>query len=103
PSSSESRALHSLPPRRSSDLSRRISGARGVLYRIEHAADRSCKGLFRIGTESNGTLGALCTSTQTRRRHALWKASRRPLDPSGADRKSTRLNSSHVKISYAVF
>src|SRR5690606_39404909 len=24
-------------------------------------------------------------------------------DPAGADRKSTRLNSSHVKISYAVF
>src|SRR5690606_41349923 len=26
-----------------------------------------------------------------------------PADPAGADRKSTRLNSSHVKISYAVF
>src|SRR5436309_11743644 len=27
----------------------------------------------------------------------------RPLPPEGRDRKSTRLNSSHVKISYAVF
>src|SRR5438874_10713563 len=29
----------------------------------------------------------------------LWRAAR----PAGADRKSTRLNSSHVEISYAVF
>src|SRR5690606_40838111 len=28
---------------------------------------------------------------------------RRPLTPFASDRKSTRLNSSHVKISYAVF
>src|SRR5690606_41834093 len=40
-----------------------------------------------------------------RRLHALSPAfrRRRPALPRGGDRKSTRLNSSHVKISYAVF
>src|SRR3712207_7924043 len=31
------------------------------------------------------------------------KAARRALDKAGVDRKSTRLNSSHANISYAVF
>src|SRR5690606_41621939 len=34
----------------------------------------------------------------------IWAGANAPLPPEGlADRKSTRLNSSHVKISYAVF
>src|SRR5579872_7584061 len=33
---------------------------------------------------------------------ARWPSTRRPC-PRGRDRKSTRLNSSHVRISYAVF
>src|SRR5690349_22998688 len=37
-----------------------------------------------------------------RRPASVWRG-RRPRDTSRRDRKSTRLNSSHVEISYAVF
>src|SRR5438067_10588223 len=36
-------------------------------------------------------------------RAALTRVARRRVAPKGQDRKSTRLNSSHVSISYAVF
>src|SRR5947209_9109163 len=67
--------LHSFPTRRSSDLSKSWDGS-------------------------------ICASTRTKR----WTRSSRRLPsirnqprPDGKDRKSTRLNSSHANISYAVF
>src|SRR5690606_42155724 len=80
--------LHSFPTRRSSDLP-----ARG---------DRRGPGDPLAGC--TGTLAA----GRPRLRRGRAAAGRGPLprrhrQPARGDRKSTRLNSSHVKISYAVF
>src|SRR5690606_41342151 len=86
--------LHSFPTRRSSDLSFTISSSKLV-------SGRGAKSII---------------VTFTPKREAIW-ANSIPMYPapmksilSGkdfkskkSDRKSTRLNSSHVKISYAVF
>src|SRR5690606_41446327 len=77
--------LHSFPTRRSSDLLQDESGdLKG--HKRTHAA--SADSSFSVST----TRGA--SSVPSNR----MKVTSRP-----ADRKSTRLNSSHVKISYAVF
>src|SRR5438045_5445899 len=68
------RVLHSFPTRRSSDLTLSLS--------IEAMA-----ALFGLPMMTNGNL-------------SLWRSSIRS---SSSDRKSTRLNSSHLGISYAVF
>src|SRR5690606_41409751 len=90
--------LHSFPTRRSSDLQRLehltagLRDGRAQQRRIDRA-----EGLPQVGTHV---------------RAVPWRAP--PHDPAqrsaervqpgqGQDRKSTRLNSSHVKISYAVF
>src|SRR5690606_41718060 len=79
------RALRSFPTRRSSDLD-------GVVDAPEEAQ--------RLGVSLSGLVKTLqpfhCQP------HAVEGAGRL-LAVAGADRKSTRLNSSHVKISYAVF
>src|SRR5690349_24879999 len=69
------RQLHSFPTRRSSDLAGRARRLRPAV--------------------TAGRLGEV--RDQQDPRHAD------PLSPPGRDRKSTRLNSSHVEISYAVF
>src|SRR5690606_41582598 len=69
--------LHSFPTRRSSDLQRRTGAGRGCVGRP-----------VRPGT---------------RRRRRPCRVPRLPDRAARRDRKSTRLNSSHVKISYAVF
>src|SRR5690242_20838522 len=70
--------LHSFPTRRSSDLTGRLGGALGLRGRtLARAPD----------------LG--------RRRLQLLDARR--AGAAASDRKSTRLNSSHMSISYAVF
>src|SRR5690606_40943972 len=86
------RDLHSFPTRRSSDLfvarnrdCEQLMGAEKVRYEVE-ADDR-------IMAQGVG-LGRL----SRRLRRKVWFH-----QDSGLDRKSTRLNSSHVKISYAVF
>src|SRR5690606_41582778 len=73
------RELHSFPTRRSSDLSRHVGYLADPLPRQEPGQDVLC--------EEQGA-GALVE---------IQSVSFQP------DRKSTRLNSSHVKISYAVF
>src|SRR5437660_7819467 len=73
------RDLHSFPTRRSSDLRRR--GSTGCGWSAAAAA------------------AAAATAPAERRRCACTHASA----GGRADRKSTRLNSSHVAISYAVF
>src|SRR5438309_5668598 len=71
------RDLHSLPTRRSSDLH-----APGAVARLARGAPPAADGRALRG----GRAGV-----------------RRRFRPSGRDRKSTRLNSSHSSISYAVF
>src|SRR5207302_5782332 len=73
--------LHSFPTRRSSDLT--VPPAQADSQRLEAVRLRS-------------------RSDEARSANAP-RAARRPLVRRGRDRKSTRLNSSHVKISYAVF
>src|SRR5690606_41605412 len=87
------RGLPPCPTRRSSDLgSREVAGyrrlgLRGLQGRFEDRACRWC----------GGRDGLLCLSYGAQGRGL--RLQRVP----GLDRKSTRLNSSHVKISYAVF
>src|SRR5256885_17049047 len=59
-----------------------ISHARGG----RHSARRAVRGLALASAD-----------------HGLRPVTRRPRRPAAADRKSTRLNSSHLVISYAVF
>src|SRR5206468_13069533 len=80
------RDLHSFPTRRSSDLEH--TGASLETVRMFCATARACDlvPLVRVpATEYHLLAGAL------------------DVGPMGLDRKSTRLNSSHDQISYAVF
>src|SRR5690606_39824243 len=86
-SSAARRALHSFPTRRSSDL-RYHAGADGSdAFNAPIAAKI---GEITLPHWRNGL--AFADAHQLLPRSYLW-----------GDRKSTRLNSSHVKISYAVF
>src|SRR5690606_41863656 len=95
-------SLFYYPTRRSSDLI-------GVIERDEAALTEILRrvrpktvvlnNLFRDQLDRYGELNAIAT---------MWKPALRELPSSAtvvvnADRKSTRLNSSHVKSSYAVF
>src|SRR5207253_3456658 len=94
------RALHSIPTRRSSDLVDELP------YRIEEGRQWAH---VDVGYEFAGPLFRSQTIEK------LEELCRRRLEPRddlgsgrtaeslGRDRKSTRLNSSHVAISYAVF
>src|SRR5207253_7455595 len=87
------RVLHSFPTRRSSDLDFTEWMARVSPLPVEIPEDGSA---LHAGTVYIATPGC----------HLKLGTGRRAvLDPSpaGRDRKSTRLNSSHVAISYAVF
>src|SRR5690606_41442644 len=80
------RASDSFPTRRSSDLnsgrSRRLPGRTG-----SHRSRRVARPLVRMAARPGLVHGG----------------GGEPSDRGGRDRKSTRLNSSHVKTSYAVF
>src|SRR5207302_10451746 len=78
------RALHSFPTRRSSDLCTRVPALTGSSAKV--ARTRTGAAWLTISKSRGGSL-----------RVTSKLASR------AGDRKSTRLNSSHVKISYAVF
>src|SRR5690606_40517208 len=73
---------HSFPTRRSSDL---IRGSRSKTSRPAPPM-----------VPNHSACASACSSTTSPRAVLMRKAP-------GRDRKSTRLNSSHVKISYAVF
>src|SRR5207249_8351802 len=87
-----SRALHSFPTRRSSDLSRSSEGA-------DQGTDRAVRGsdLQGKGTRSRMVGGSVIVGGSS------WAHARSRPRLRSRDRKSTRLNSSHVSISYAVF
>src|SRR5690606_41826666 len=90
------RTLHSFPTRRSSDLAHRLHPApRQRGHDVQGEADEGhAQPAVHDEVGVNGLEPAV-------REHGVEGGS---LPPCGAeDRKSTRLNSSHVKISYAVF
>src|SRR5699024_11823257 len=79
------RPLHSFPTRRSSDLAGRSRQL--ALLRLIGASPAR----LRRAASAEGLLISIPSAEAARRSRA------------GEDRKSTRLNSSHVSISYAVF
>src|SRR5438132_6312928 len=83
--SGDHRDLHSFPTRRSSDLTVREVGSK--------------EGLF-VGPEGAACFAAL---KSLRRTGKIDIGERIVIFNTGSDRKSTRLNSSHTVISYAVF
>src|SRR5690606_41593233 len=83
---------HSFPTRRSSDLTEESGIGRHSAPALERA-----KGLSPIAASVVGALDEL--PDDQRAVFLLKEVAHLPL----RDRKSTRLNSSHVKISYAVF
>src|SRR5690606_41302636 len=82
------RDLHSFPTRRSSDLTQSAA----QILAPERLVNRLCNWWFTAAS------GVLIVSLG-------WFVTDRIVEPrlQRIDRKSTRLNSSHVKISYAVF
>src|SRR5690606_39320291 len=88
------RALHSFPTRRSSDLVDRLSLGPDAQARDPGLGSRP----------DGGRLSGYCRRYMSQQGASATSA--RPCSDGAkcsADRKSTRLNSSHVKISYAVF
>src|SRR5690606_42094066 len=89
------RSLRPFPTRRSSDLaSARALGAEAVII------ERMDRVLARVASQTLSTF-----FTDLHRRHGVEILTGAEVAgfEDGGDRKSTRLNSSHVKISYAVF
>src|SRR5690606_39576188 len=82
------RALSSFPARRSSDLDVVLPAVQGIGQQLRPEVGQ---GAVEKGRDLPATLQA----------DGLGRGGRGVLQ--GLDRKSTRLNSSHVKISYAVF
>src|SRR5690606_41494981 len=94
------RGLPSFPTRRSSDLSALSLSYDRVLMDLAAGAGPA---LLRLAAAAEDTLVVLADEpTSLTDAYALVKMLRLR-DEEAADRKSTRLNSSHVKISYAVF
>src|SRR5690606_41045072 len=90
------RDLHSFPTRRSSDLPLDVPACRGQ-YVVPCRAEADGVGLLGAGDEAR-------RRGRRNPQQLLDPCSRGLLRGNGSgDRKSTRLNSSHVKISYAVF
>src|SRR5690606_39922360 len=89
------RALHSFPTRRSSDLVLHAECARmgGVLQNVLSEQGRVLR--WRAFLRNYHHVDILA-QVQPRKPPDVYQ-------PAVLDRKSTRLNSSHVKISYAVF
>src|SRR5690554_7578604 len=58
---------------------------------------------FVLAVQEKLRRGQSVPSKQMKQLHALAKRYQVDLDSDNIDRKSTRLNSSHVRISYAVF
>src|SRR5690606_39704685 len=87
-SSGDPRALHSFPTRRSSDL--------------DPGSVRAAERAFRGPTVPDGHPAQRASGRGTQLRVA-GAGLRQAVPGCRGDRKSTRLNSSHVKISYAVF
>src|SRR5690606_41401407 len=94
---------HSFPTRRSSDLILRVEAARPAEAVLRAEATRPVEVRAVAGASRPPQLARSVTKSIRVERAGL------PIRPAATparvkiDRKSTRLNSSHVKISYAVF
>src|SRR5690606_39841608 len=88
-SSTAPRELHSFPTRRSSDLGQVASNTLKPRCFASSSTALETPCAEKITVAPAGTSSSSSTNTAPRERRR--------------DRKSTRLNSSHVKISYAVF
>src|SRR5690349_23482162 len=86
--SCDHRDLHSFPTRRSSDLIAPYDGHHIAVYIADFSGPHDWLVQRSLVTEE---------SNPYQYRFQVI------VDPAGGDRKSTRLNSSHVEISYAVF
>src|SRR5206468_10670050 len=89
------RALHSFPTRRSSDLSPRLFGKSTSLWALDLLAE-VCHGKAWTPRQLTGE----AIRVARKRLGIRWRRAKRWIT---RDRKSTRLNSSHDQISYAVF
>src|SRR5699024_11992032 len=98
PLSSHIRHLHSFPTRRSSDLDTALGGPITMLRRVHWGPFEQLrlepKDTFELFYEEKNfrSVGGFITGANPMHRGHEY-----------IDRKSTRLNSSHVSISYAVF
>src|SRR5690606_41831953 len=97
-SSGDHRHLHSFPTRRSSDLKNYFTYDKKPLYLLD---ENSSKMDYFINTDNSViNLTDLYFSSEN---SSATVAEGDTVQIKFRDRKSTRLNSSHVKISYAVF
>src|SRR5437868_12542871 len=94
PSSSYSRALHSFPTRRSSDLE--LDNLRVVLVATRNPLNigAAARIMANFGFQHLRVVKPY---------DVAFREARSAVGAASLDRKSTRLNSSHVSISYAVF
>src|SRR5206468_12854441 len=93
------RHLPSFPTRRSSDLARQFGVARDVL--VKRRSNVEALARDALGDPARGH--APGAAAFRARQHALDARLLDRTDDRAEDRKSTRLNSSHDQISYAVF
>src|SRR5690606_39946523 len=96
-------ALHSLPTRRSSDLVRQ--GADQAVASMSESSERATTTLLLAEAAGQALKEITNAISQISERNlVIASASEEQAQVAReVDRKSTRLNSSHVKISYAVF
>src|SRR5690606_40027352 len=95
------RYLHSFPTRRSSDLFNCRHGIRvHKSFQIDKTEGGSCASFHTCRKKSLVLTGI---AHLTFRHLVCFRIKLRSIVRASLDRKSTRLNSSHVKISYAVF
>src|SRR5205807_5140922 len=99
--STDTRRLHSFPTRRSSDLASRTRRTARTLARAFRDQDDDLDLGHEAGTAARAKSSLVVTRDQWRPCLQWHTGERRP--PLREDRKSTRLNSSHLVISYAVF
>src|SRR5206468_5807786 len=95
--------LHYFPTRRSSDLQAfRYSVVNGWLLALGDLAGGSFASAA-LGVNQGGSVVVGWGTSSAGKRASIWTGAGPMQDLAGIDRKSTRLNSSHDQISYAVF
>src|SRR5207248_11162755 len=97
PAGVSTRSLHDALPILRRRWAREVKDAQVVVFGASPIPGLSVAGGFKVVIEDRGGLGVQNLQTQTDR--LIGKLREAP----GLDRKSTRLNSSHRTISYAVF
>src|SRR5699024_12223129 len=97
------RHRHPFPTRRSSDLTRQPESASPpmLLKMTSHRSIRSATVSMSAPTDTTGEWRFGTRILVSQSPPSITKVQRFDLVPSARDRKSTRLNSSHVSISYA--